>query len=91
MSSYSCISRVIVLYPSGQPIPRVEYREDEIATWKFVYNQLDKLFETHACEQHIKAFRLMEKEIGYTANSMPQLEDVSQYLKSMHKIFLKYL
>lgn len=67
---------------SGETIPRVEYRADEIATWKFVYNQLDKLFETHACEQHVKAFRLMEKEIGYTSDAIPQLEDVSNYLKS---------
>lgn len=67
---------------SGQEIPRVEYREDDIATWRFVYKQLDKLFETHACEQHVRAFRLMEKEIGYSCDAIPQLEDVSNYLKS---------
>lgn len=63
-------------------IPRVEYREDEIKTWRFVYEKLDTLFKTHACSIHEKAFRVLERECGYSKDNIPQLEDVSQFLKS---------
>lgn len=73
---------MIVLCSSGETIPRVEYREDEIKTWRFVYEKLDALFKTHACSIHEKAFRVLERECGYSKDNIPQLEDVSQFLKS---------
>lgn len=69
-------------WSSGDAIPRVEYRDDEIATWRAVYAKLDQLFESHACKQHIKGFRQMERECGYSRERIPQLEDISRYLKS---------
>jgi hypothetical protein len=53
-----------------------------------VYKQLKELFPTHACHEHIEAFKGLEKEGGYNENSIPQLEDVSNFLKRKQVFFL---
>ncbi|XP_074600559.1 phenylalanine hydroxylase isoform X2 [Brevipalpus obovatus] len=68
-------------YKHGQPIPRVEYTEDEINTWRTVFNQLTTLYPTHACREHNHIFPLMIENCGYGADNIPQLEDVSNFLK----------
>lgn len=65
----------------GQPLPRVEYTEEEINTWRTVYNQLTSLYPTHACREHNHIFRLMIENCGYGPDQIPQLEDVSNFLK----------
>uniref|UniRef100_T1IS97 Biopterin-dependent aromatic amino acid hydroxylase family profile domain-containing protein n=1 Tax=Strigamia maritima TaxID=126957 RepID=T1IS97_STRMM len=75
------IADVAFEYRHGQPIPRIQYNEDEIKTWGVVYNQLLNLFPTHACKQHIQAFQMLEKECGYKPDNIPQLEDISNFLK----------
>ena len=68
---------------SGEPIPRIEYTQDEQSTWKRVYTSFSSLIKRYACKEHLRSIRLFEKEGIYSPDCIPQLEDVSRFLQSI--------
>ncbi|XP_066561587.1 tyrosine hydroxylase 2 isoform X2 [Amia ocellicauda] len=77
----SFISELAFNYKEGDPLPRVEYTSEEISTWREVYCKLSSIYPTHACKQYLDAFQLLEKNCGYKEDNIPQLRDVSRFLK----------
>ena len=75
------IVRAAQSYRHGDSIPRVEYSRQEIATWGAVWKELMKLFPTHTCRQYQYNFPLMVENCGYAPNNIPQLQDISEFLK----------
>ncbi|KIH58673.1 Biopterin-dependent aromatic amino acid hydroxylase [Ancylostoma duodenale] len=66
---------------SGDKIPRIEYTPEEIDTWRTVYNELVALYPTHACKEFNYIFPLLQQNCGFRADNIPQLQDVSDFLK----------
>eukprot|EP00697_Spironema_sp_BW2_P015823 gnl/Spiro4/6814_TR3527_c0_g1_i1.p1 gnl/Spiro4/6814_TR3527_c0_g1~~gnl/Spiro4/6814_TR3527_c0_g1_i1.p1 ORF type:complete len:462 (+),score=109.55 gnl/Spiro4/6814_TR3527_c0_g1_i1:42-1388(+) len=61
--------------------PHIEYTEEENRVWSTVYNNLMKLLPTHACREYLHVLPLLESNCGYSPDRIPQLADISQFLK----------
>lgn len=70
-------------YKHGEKLPYVEYTEEEIKTWGIVFDNLTKLYKTHACREHNHVFPLLIDNCGYREDNIPQLEDVSNFLRGL--------
>ena len=68
-------------YKGGEIIPKINYTEEENNTWKIVYQNIKKLYPKYACKQHQQCFEMLENEVGYSPNKIPQLQDISNFLK----------
>ena len=68
----------------------MHYTEQERGVWKVVFNKLTRLYKTHACYEHNHVFPLLEENCGYSEDEIPQLQVVSDFLKSKEtKLFKK--
>ncbi|XP_055059931.2 tryptophan 5-hydroxylase 1b isoform X1 [Misgurnus anguillicaudatus] len=68
-------------YKHGDPIPCVEFTSEEVKTWGVVFRELNKLYPTHACKEYVRNLPLLTQYCGYREDNIPQLEDVSNFLK----------
>lgn len=75
------IAENAVNYKLGQPIPRAEYTKAETETWGIVWDRLVPLLKKHACSEYNRMLPLLMANCGYRANNIPQLQDISDFLK----------
>ncbi|CAB1345951.1 unnamed protein product [Coregonus sp. 'balchen'] len=75
------IAELAANYKQGEPLPRVEYTPEEVATWREVYRTLRTIYPDLACIQFMDGLQQLERECGYGEDSIPQLREVSAFLK----------
>ena len=46
-----------------------------------MFTKLDNLHPTHACREYNEAFRVLKEKCHYNADNIPQLQDVSEFLR----------
>ena len=75
---------IVLHYTSrrGDPIPRIEYTTEETATWKSVFEKVFELLPGRACSIHRIRLEKMMNECECSSENIPQMEDVSNFLKS---------
>ncbi|XP_033149310.1 tryptophan 5-hydroxylase 1 [Drosophila busckii] len=68
-------------FKHGNPIPRVQYTPEEVKTWGTVFLELHRLYQLHAVPEYMENWPELVKFCGYREDNVPQLQDVSTYLK----------
>ena len=80
---------IAAAYRHGDRIPRVEYTAEEIETWRVIYEELVRLYPTHACREFNYILPLLQQNCGYGPDQIPQLQDVSDFLKDCTGFILR--
>ncbi|OBZ87807.1 Phenylalanine-4-hydroxylase [Choanephora cucurbitarum] len=75
------ITRIAKTYRTGQPVPEIEYTAEENETWGKVFRQLTSMYPTHACREHQYVLPLLIQNCGYNDQQIPQIEQISNFLK----------
>lgn len=68
-------------YFSGDPIPTIEYTETEAQTWEAVFNMVKDLMNKHACSEYVAVFKKLEAEDIFVPHRIPQLQEMSDFLR----------
>lgn len=68
-------------YKHGAPIPRVDYTPVEVGVWSTIYDKQAGLWEQYACTPFRRVVRLLESNVGFRRDNIPQLADVSDFLR----------
>ncbi|KAM8889043.1 tryptophan 5-hydroxylase 1-like isoform 2-T2 [Synchiropus picturatus] len=68
-------------FKHGDTIPHIDFSAEEVRTWGVVYRELNKLYPTYACKEYLKNLPLLRKHCSYSEDNIPQLEDVSRFLR----------
>ncbi|XP_055686433.1 tyrosine 3-monooxygenase [Lutzomyia longipalpis] len=75
------IAEIAFAYKYGDPIPHIEYTEDENKTWRAVFNTVKDLIPKHACIEYRRVFEKLIDEGIFREDGLPQLEEMSSFLR----------
>lgn len=76
------IAEIAFAYKFGDPIPHINYTETEHKTWQSVFNTVLELMPKHACLEYRRVFKMLQDDDIFVPNRIPQLEEVSNFLRS---------
>jgi phenylalanine-4-hydroxylase len=66
----------------GDDIPWVKYTSDELKTWSYCFKRLKVLYDKYGLESYNENLEQMEKNCDFKEDNIPQLEDISNFLKN---------
>lgn len=69
------------LSSSGDPIPHINYTETENKTWSAVFTRVKELMSKHACSEYVAVFKKLEDEKIFVKERLPQLQEMSDFLR----------
>lgn len=75
------IANIAFDYKFGDLIPVIEYTADEVGTWTAVFNNVLDLMPKHFCMEYRNAFKMLQDDNIFTADKIPQLKDMNEFLK----------
>jgi len=75
------LAQIALDHRHGNPIPKIEYSKHDIDTWTAVWDKLMPLQEKNACHQHNRLMPLLMSNCGYRRDNIPQVNDISEFLK----------
>jgi len=75
------LAAVTESYRHGESIPYIEYNDNEKRTWNAVFDKLGSLSQQYACKEYLLALERMQKYCGYSSSTIPQLNDISNFLQ----------
>ncbi|KOC67413.1 Tyrosine 3-monooxygenase, partial [Habropoda laboriosa] len=76
------IAEIAFAYKYGDPIPNIPYTETENETWSRVFNTVIDLVPKHACVEYQRIFKKLQEEKIFEPHRIPQLQEVSDFLKT---------
>ncbi|XP_012540345.1 tyrosine 3-monooxygenase isoform X1 [Monomorium pharaonis] len=75
------IAEIAFAYKYGDPMPSIPYTETENETWSRVFNTVVDLVPKHACVEYQRVFKKLQEERIFESHRIPQLQEVSDFLK----------
>lgn len=76
------ITQMAMEYKMCDPITRVTYTQQEKDVWAFCYRSLTGMFKENACDEFNWAINEFQKEIDVKETEIPQLDDISNFLRA---------
>lgn len=75
------IAEIAFSYKYGDPIPHINYTETENKTWSAVFARVKDLMQKHACSEYVAVFHKLEEEKIFVNERIPQLQEMSDFLR----------
>lgn len=75
------IAEIAFAYKYGDAIPHIDYTDVEHKTWGSVFRTVLDLMPKHACAEYRHVFAKLQKEGIFREDQIPQLEDMSSFLR----------
>ena len=74
------IARAALEYREGDPVPRIDYTDDEQRVWAEVWRHLEPLHGRYACSEYLDVSR----RVALARHRIPQLDEVNATIQPMH-------
>src|SRR6266849_6601292 len=74
------IARAALEYREGDPVPHIDYTDEEQRVWGEVWQNLAPLHEKYACREYLEVSR----RVALSRERIPQLAEVNSVIEPMH-------